>query len=86
MPLANLPSRVASHQFLSIGAVGLVYRINDRIVLKYSWETKVSAFTHELQILELLGKHRPCPDIVQSFLCVPNGTYKRKSRPTNAVK
>jgi atypical protein kinase C zeta type len=75
MALVKLPHRVASHHFLSVGAVGWVYRINERIVLKYPKDTDDTAFNREVQVFHLLEKHDICPDIVQSFLCVPNGIF-----------
>ncbi|KAL4876429.1 hypothetical protein BJY04DRAFT_223062 [Aspergillus karnatakaensis] len=75
MQLAKLPHRLASHQFLSVGAIGWVYRINDRIVLKYPRNTGDPAFSHELEFFDILEKHEICPDIVRSFLRVPDGIF-----------
>ncbi|KAL2840804.1 kinase-like domain-containing protein [Aspergillus pseudoustus] len=75
MDLAKLPHRLASLQFLSVGAVGWVYRINDRIVLKYPKDTDDAAFSREIKVFDMLQKHDICPDIVRSFLRVPNGIF-----------
>ncbi|KAF4240501.1 hypothetical protein CNMCM8980_001150 [Aspergillus fumigatiaffinis] len=87
MALVKLPRRVASHHFLSVGAVGWVYRINERIVLKYPKDTDDTAFNREVQVFHLLEKHDICPDIVQSFLRhTGNGTEVFKIEPTPLVE
>lgn len=58
-----------------MGAVGWVYRINKRIVLKYPKDTDDTAFNREAEVFHLLEKHDIYPDIVQSFLCVPKGIF-----------
>lgn len=75
MELAKLPRRLASHHFLSVGAVGWVYQINDRIVIKYPKDTDDTAFNREVRFFDMLEKHDICPDIVRSFLRVPNGIF-----------
>lgn len=75
MELAKLPHRLTSHHFLSVGAVGWVYRINERIALKYPKDTNDSAFSREVKVFDMLEKHDICPDIVRSFLRVPDGIF-----------
>lgn len=69
------PRKISSHQFLSLGAVGWVYKINDRIALKYPRQPGCANFAHEIKIFDILERHSPPPDIVQSFLRVPEGIF-----------
>lgn len=75
MKLANLPRRLASHRFLSVGTVGWVYQINDHIVIKYLKDTDDTAFNREVRFFDMLEKHHICPDIMRSFLRVPNSIF-----------
>lgn len=61
------PYRQITKKFLSAGAVGWVYQIDDKIVLKYPQRTKLSEFVHEKSIYDIFQNHEPCPHVVQSF-------------------
>ncbi|GBF64961.1 hypothetical protein TMEN_7678 [Trichophyton mentagrophytes] len=69
------PPRLARYPFLSLGATGLVYKIDEEIVLKIPRETGSDAFLRENKMFDLFEKFEPCPMIVQSFLRVPEGNF-----------
>jgi serine/threonine protein kinase len=73
--VVKLPRQILSFQFLSTGAVGWVFKINDRIALKFPRQPGCRKFGHELEIFDILEKSDPCPDIIQSFLRVPEGNF-----------
>jgi atypical protein kinase C zeta type len=73
--LAKLPPQLSSYRFLSIGAVGFVYQIDSCVVLKFPRDQNDECFSREVEIFDLFEKHSPCPDIVQSFLRVPQGNF-----------
>lgn len=73
--LAKLPPQLSSYHFLSIGAVGFVYQIDSCVVLKFPRDQNDERFSREMEIFDLFEKHSPCPDIVQSFLRVPEGNF-----------
>lgn len=75
MSVANLPGKISMHRFLSRGAIGWVYQINDHIALKYAREPHSDQFTRENDIFNLFDKHPPCPYIIQSFLRLPNANF-----------
>ncbi len=75
MNIANLPRQISSRQFLSRGAVGWVYKIDDRIALKFPREPGCANFAHEIKIFDILERHSPPPEILQSFLRVPEGNF-----------
>ncbi|KAF2452532.1 serine/threonine protein kinase [Lineolata rhizophorae] len=62
--------------FISLGAVGAVYKINDRIALKIPREADRNKFAIEIATYDTLERHRPpCPDIAQSFLRTPDANF-----------
>jgi atypical protein kinase C zeta type len=63
------------HELLSGGAVGWVYKIDDRIVLKYSTNPDNENFRNEIEFFDILDRHEPCPDIIQSFLRTRQGNF-----------
>lgn len=75
MALAKLPPRLTPYRFLSIGTVGFVYEINSSVVLKYPRDQKDECFSREIEIYDIFERYSPCPDIVQSFLRVPEGNF-----------
>ncbi len=68
MALAMLPKRVSASHFLSVGATGWVYQINDHIIVKYARTPGSAAFKQENDMFDLFEKHAACPHVVQSFL------------------
>jgi serine/threonine protein kinase len=66
---------VSRGEFVSLGAVGWVHKINDHIVLKSPREDDCEKFAHENRIYDAFELHLPCPDITQSFLRVPAGNF-----------
>lgn len=75
MNIVKPPRAISSRHFLSLGAVGWVYKINDRIALKYPRQPGCAKFAHEIKMFDILERHSPPPDIVQSFLRVPEGNF-----------
>ena len=68
--------RVSCGAFISLGAVGRVHKIDDRIVLKSSRKAGCEKFAHEVTIYDILEScHPSCPDISRSFLRVPDGNF-----------
>jgi serine/threonine protein kinase len=75
LPIAKPPRRVSAYKFLSLGATGWVYQIDDNIVLKYARAQRSEAFARESEIFDIFEKHDPCPYVVQSFLRLPNANF-----------
>lgn len=73
--VVKLPRQISSFRFLSAGAVGWVFKINDRIALKFPRQPGSTKFAHEIKIFNIFEKFDPCPDIIQSFLRVPEGNF-----------
>jgi len=65
----------ARKTLVSLGAIGLVYKINDRLALKTPREAGNEQFAHELSIYDILEESPTCPDIPRSFLRVANGNF-----------
>jgi hypothetical protein len=66
---------VSRGEFISLGAVGWVHKINDHIALKSPREEDCDKFTHENKFYDILELHPPCPDLPQSFLRIPTGNF-----------
>lgn len=75
MQIVRIPPRLSCYELLSGGAVGWIYKINDRIVLKYPTHSDSEGFRKEMAFFDILEKHEPCPNIVQSFLRVSDGNF-----------
>lgn len=69
------PGAISAYRFLSRGAIGWVYQINDRIALKYAREPGSEEFTRENGMFDLFAEHPPCPYVVQSFLRLPDANF-----------
>jgi len=74
-PIAKPPRRVSAHKFLSLGAAGWVYQIDDNIALKYAKDPGGEAFARESEIYDIFETYDPCPYVVQSFLRLPNANF-----------
>jgi len=70
-----LPPKLESLQFLSGGAVAKVYRLNDFTVVKCPWEQGSASFDKENRFYDLFDQHGVCPDVVRSFLRVPQANF-----------
>lgn len=71
-----LPRRLTrSYDLLSLGGVGWVYKIDNRIALKYRRDPKCGQFEKEAAFFDILEKREPCPNILRSFLRVPDGNF-----------
>lgn len=75
LKVVSIPRRISQYCFVSTGAVGWVYKINDRIALKFPRIPGCTKFGHEIEIFDVFENATPCPDIVQSFLRVPAGNF-----------
>ncbi|OAT13451.1 AGC protein kinase [Blastomyces gilchristii SLH14081] len=73
--IIKIPPRLTYYELLCGGAVGWVYRIDCRIVLKYPVRPNSDGFNREMAFFDILEKHEPCPHIVQSFLRVSDGIF-----------
>jgi serine/threonine protein kinase len=71
----NPLSRTNDPQFLSAGAVGRVYRVNQCIAVKVPVPEEDEDFKHENAVLDELGREPCCADIVQSFLRMPTANF-----------
>jgi hypothetical protein len=63
MNVVKLPPQVSSRRFLSLGAVGWVYKIDDSIALKYPREPGCENFARAIEMFDTFEKNIPCPDI-----------------------
>lgn len=70
-----LPPKLVSLQFLSGGAVAKVYLLNDFTVVKCPWEQGSVNFDKENRFYDLFDQHGVCPDVVRSFLRVPQANF-----------
>jgi len=70
--IVRFPGQLSSFPLISLGAVGYVFKINDRIALKYSKTTQSDSFARENAMFDLFATHPPCPHIIQSFLRLPD--------------
>ncbi|TID27067.1 protein kinase domain-containing protein [Venturia nashicola] len=67
---------VSRGEFISLGAVGWVHKINDHIALKSPRKDECAKFAYENEIYNIFGSHPPpCPDLSQSFLRVSAGNF-----------
>ncbi|KAI0096182.1 kinase domain-containing protein [Hypoxylon sp. NC0597] len=73
MALTTLPKKVSASRFLSLGATGWVFQINDHIALKYA--STPGSISFENDMFNLFEKHTPCPYVIQSFLRLPNANF-----------
>lgn len=71
----KLPATTSRFQFLSGGATSWVFRVDARIVLKIPREVGSEDFAHEIKTYDILNNATPCPDIIQSFLRLPEGNF-----------
>ncbi|KAH8663712.1 kinase-like domain-containing protein [Tricladium varicosporioides] len=62
-------------ELLSWGEAGRVYKVSEGIVLKYSIKDNDLRICNEYRIFDLLETHPPCPDLVRSFLRLPNANF-----------
>jgi serine/threonine protein kinase len=62
-------------QFLSAGAVGQVYRVNQCIAVKVPVPEGDEDFEHENAVLDELCREPCCADIAQSFLRMPRANF-----------
>lgn len=70
-----MPPQLTFYELLSGGAVGWVYKINDRIAVKYASDPESEQFKNENAFFDILASQKPCPDIIKSFLRVPRGNF-----------
>jgi serine/threonine protein kinase len=70
MPIPT--QRIFKFKFLSRGATGWVFQIDDGIALKYARDERSDAFQTEINTYDMFDKHEPSPYILQSILRHPN--------------
>lgn len=74
--VVKLPGKITAHRFLSLGAIGWVYQINDRIALKYARTPDSEELARENDMFDIFEKHHPpCPYVIQSFLRLPDANF-----------
>jgi atypical protein kinase C zeta type len=73
--VVRLPRKVSKSQFLSLGAISWVYRINESIVVKYSRDVGSGEIERENAIYDIFEQHTPCPYVMQSFYRTPNANF-----------
>lgn len=73
----KIPGLLSCYKMLHAGATGWVYKIDDRIAVKYCSEPDkdYEGLKREMAFFDILEKHEPCPDIIQSFLRVPRANF-----------
>jgi serine/threonine protein kinase len=57
------------------GATGIVYKVNSLIAVKCPTIEGRENFVKENRIFDILTQHRPCPELVASFLRFDNGNF-----------
>ncbi|OAQ95622.1 hypothetical protein LLEC1_03635 [Akanthomyces lecanii] len=68
-------SRMFKFRFLSRGATGYVFQVDDEIALKYARDEQADEFKHENDIYNILEEHEPSPCIIQSRLRLPSVNF-----------
>ncbi len=71
----DLPQGLRKYDCVGVGAVAVVLRISDKIVVKYPRRIKDERFKHEIEFYRLLDSQQLCPDIVPCFLVLPNAIF-----------
>lgn len=69
------PGKISAYEFISLGAIGCVYKINGRIAVKFALEPGSKELARENGMFDLFEKHTPCPHIIQSFLRTPGANF-----------
>ena len=68
-PITPMPTqRMFKNKFLSRGATGWVFQIDDSITLKYARDGRSNIFQTEIIIYNMFNKHKPSPYSLQSIL------------------
>lgn len=67
-----LIQRKFKYKFLTRGATGWVFRIDDGIALKHARDEGSDAFQTEINIYDMFDKHEPSPYILRNTLRRPN--------------
>lgn len=75
MRVAKIPAQLTYYKLLSAGGTGYVYKLSNRIAVKYYKQPDTEICKNEIAFFDLLEKHEPCPYILQSFLRVPAGNF-----------
>lgn len=67
-----LPFLQEKYELLGWGGLGLVFKISDHVVLKFTAMIDEPLFENEIGIFDLLERHAPSPHLVYSFFRLPN--------------
>ncbi|POR34529.1 Serine/threonine-protein kinase Sgk1 [Tolypocladium paradoxum] len=68
------PRSITRRTFLSQGATGWIYKVEEGIVLKYPL-TGNNDLAKENTAYDIFEAHHPCPFVIQSFLRLPNAIF-----------
>jgi atypical protein kinase C zeta type len=72
-PISN--DALLNLHFVSWGAVGIVFQISDRIVLKHARTSANDRIKQEHRVFDILETAAPCPHIIRSFLRLPDVNF-----------
>ncbi|KPM42299.1 hypothetical protein AK830_g4279 [Neonectria ditissima] len=67
----ELPSCITKFAFISRGATGWVFKVDDNIALKYVRKDRLNEFKKETDACDLFERHGSSPYLIQSFLRLP---------------
>lgn len=67
----ELPSCITKLAFISRGATGWVFKVDDNIALKYVRKGRLNEFKKENDAYDLFERHGSSPYVIQSFLRLP---------------
>ncbi|KAG8170032.1 hypothetical protein KVR01_000777 [Diaporthe batatas] len=75
--VVKFPGQISAYLFLSRGAIGWVFQINDHIALKYARTPDSEEFAKENNMFDIFEKNpQPhCPYVIRSFLRLPNANF-----------
>lgn len=64
-----------TYHFLSRGATGYIYKINELIVVKRVRPQASDEFNNEMAIYNVFREQKPSPYVIQSFFCAPEAIF-----------
>lgn len=62
-------------RFISRGAAGYIYQINEFTVVKRARPQASDEFNNEIAVYDVFQKQEPSPYVMQSFFCIPEAIF-----------
>ena len=71
----DIPEKLRQCEYVGRGSVSVVYRISQRVVVKYPRDANSEQFKHEVDFYRYELMKGVCLDIVDCFLALPNAIF-----------